>query len=197
MLGDGVLPSVQLIAAQVFLAQGMKREALQCVHTGATLEQTAVALQVYLQIDRLDLAKNQLAILRRADEDSILTQLASVYVSLATGSSLANDAVHTINQLSEQYGPSVLLLNLHACALMSAGNYSEAESRLEQARIELGATDADTICNLILAYQYQSKATAELVQQLKTHYPDHFLSKGLDMVEGAFEREAIKYKASA
>jgi coatomer protein complex subunit epsilon len=188
--------SVQLTAAHVFLSAGMKKEALQCVHQGVTLEHTSLALQIYLQIDRLDLAKTQLQLLKQADEDSILTQLGSVHIALATGSSMAKDAVHTLSQLSEQYGPSVFLLNLLACAYIQQGQYEQAEGRLLEAQAE-GATDADTLVNLIVCSQYQHKPTAGLVQQLKQQYPDHFLAKGLEMVEGAFEREAMKYKVAA
>jgi coatomer protein complex subunit epsilon len=197
MLGDGVDPSTQLIAAHVFLKAGMKKEALQCVHQGATLEHLAVVLQLYLQLDRLDLAKKQLQMLRQADEDSILCHLGAVYIALATGSSTAQDALHSLQQLSEQYGPSVLLLNLTACACLQAGQYAQAESKLEQARQELGATDADTLVNLIVAYQYQQKPTTALVQSLKASHPTHFLRKGLEMVEGAFERESLKYRVGA
>ena len=197
MLGDGVDTATQLTAAQVFLAAGMKKEALQCVHMGLTLEHLSLSLQIYIQLDRLDLAKNQLSLLRQADEDSVLTQLGSVYIALATGTSAAKDAIHTLNQLSEQYGPSIYLLNLMACALMQQGMYADAESRLEQARQEFGASDADTLCNLIVASQYQHKPVDGLVQQLKTLFPGHFLSKGLELVEGAFERESIKYRVTA
>lgn len=194
MLGDGVSPAVQLTAAHVFLMGGLKKEALQCVHLGVTMEHVACAIQIYLQLDRVDLAQQQLSQLKRADEEAVLTQLAGVHVALATGSSLAKDATHTLNQLSEQYGPSIFLLNLMACAALQQGNYALAEQRLDQARQEYSANDADTLVNLIVAYQYQQKATEPLVQELKSKFPSHFMAQGLEMVEGAFEREAIKYK---
>lgn len=197
MVGDGVDPSTQLVAAHVFLQAGMKKEALQCVHQGRTLEQISCALQIYLQLDRLDLAQKQLHMLRQKDEDSILTQLGAVHVALATGSSTSKDALHTLNQMSEQYGPSILLLNLMACAYLQAGQYAQAEAKLEQARQEFGANDSDTLVNLIVACQYQQKPTEALVQTLKQFYPQHFLSKGLEMVEGAFDRESLKYRVSA
>lgn len=195
MLGDGVSPRVQLTAAHVFLLAGMKKEALQCVHQGLTMEQTSLCVQIYLMLDRLDLAQQALQQMRRTDEDSMLTQLASVQVALATGSSMARDAIHTLNQISEQYGPSPMLLNLMACAQMQAGNYAEAEQRLSQARDEFGATDADTLVNLIVASQYQHKPVEHYVETLKQQYPTHFLSLGLDTVVGAFDREAVKYRA--
>jgi len=195
MLGDGVSPRVQVTAAHVFLQADMKKEALQCVHQGLTLEQISLCVQIYIILDRLDLAQNTLQQLRKTDEDSMFTQLASVQVALATGSSMAGDAVHTLTQISEQYGPSLMLLNLMACAQMQGGNYAEAERKLVQAREEFSADDADTIVNLIVASQYQHKPIAEYVEALKHNYPTHFLSVGLDTVGGAFEREAIKYRA--
>jgi len=195
LLGDGVSPRVQVTAAHVFLQAEMKKEALQCVHQGLTMEQTCLCVQIYILLDRLDLAQKTLQLLRKTDEDSILTQLASVQVALATGSSMAGEAVHTLNQISEQYGPSPMLLNLMACAQMQGGNYADAERKLAQAREEFGADDADTLVNLIVASQYQHKPVGDHVAALKQQYPAHFLSLGLDTVGGAFDREAIKYRA--
>lgn len=197
MLGDGVSPLVQLIAAGVFLQAGMKKEALACVHNGSTLEQVALCAQIYILLDRLDLAKQSLQRMRKMDEDSMLTQMASVHIALATGSSMSAEAVHTLNQLSEQYGPSPMLLNLMACAYMQGGKYAEAEGKLEQARSEFGASDADTLVNTIVALQYQQKPVGEFVMALKQQYPNHFLSQGLDTVQGAFDRESVKYRVTA
>lgn len=194
MLSDGVSPRVQLTAAHVFLKAGMKKEALQCVHQGLTMEQTSLSVQIYILLDRLDLAEKVLQQLRQTDEDSMLTQITSVHVALATGSSMAGEAAHTLNQISEQYGPSPMLLNLMACAQLQGGNYAEAEQRLMQARDEFSADDADTLVNLIVASQYQNKPIGEYVAALKQQYPSHFLSMGLDTVGGAFDREAIKYR---
>ena len=198
MLGDGASPATQLYAAQVFLQAGMKKEALQAVHTGRSLEQVALAALIYLQLDRIDLAQNQLKKMQQQDEDSVLTQLVQVYLALAQGSSKAKEALHLLQQLSEQYGGSILLLNLGATACLQAGQYAQAETRLEQARQEFNAgNDADTLVNLIVAYQHQQKPTADLVAQLKINHPNHFLVKGLEMVEGAFERESLKYRVTA
>jgi coatomer protein complex subunit epsilon len=197
MLGDGVSPNVQLTAAGVFLQAGMKKEALQCVHNGTTLEQVGLCIQIYIMLDRLDLAKQGLQQMRRMDEDSMLTQLSSVHVALATGSSMSAEAVHTLNQLSEQYGPSPMLLNLMACAYMQGGKYAEAENKLDQARNEFGATDVDTLVNTIVVLQYQQKPADQFIIALKQQYPNHFLAQGLDTVQGAFDREAVKYRVTA
>ena len=188
-------PGLQLAAAHIYLQAGMKKEALSCVHEGSTIEHLSVCIQIYIMIDRLDLAIQTFQKMKRLDDDSILTQLGSVYISLATGSSTAMDAIHTLTQLSEQYGPSTFLLNLMACAYLQAGKYTDAESKLEQARIEFNATnDVDTIVNLMVTNQHQKKPNAEFVSQLQSTYPNHFVTQGIQTVQGAFERESIKYR---
>jgi len=150
MVGGTPNPSVQLTAAQVLLAAGQTKEALQCVHLGTIMEHIALTLQIYLKIDRLDLAKQQLSLLRQADEDAVLTQLCSVHVNLATGSAGAADALHTLTSLTEQYGPSSFLLNLTACGLMQQGDYAGAESKLlECLRDHPECPIPDTLVNLL------------------------------------------------
>lgn len=199
MLGDGVDPATQLYAAQIFLQAGMKKEALQAVFGGRSLHQLSLASQIYLQLDRLDLAAKEYAKMQKIDEDSVLTQMTSVYIQLAKGSSGASDALHLLQQLSEQYGASVLLLNLTACALLQAGQYAQAEAKLNEAMqdfAEEAQKSPDTLVNLIVSQQYQQKPTTALVEQLQALYPNHFLVQGLTMVQGAFEREAVKYQVA-
>lgn len=194
LLGTSPSPSLQLTASQVLLAVGQTKEALQCVHLGATMAHIAMTLQIYLKLDRLDLARGQLQLLRSADEDAILTQLGSVYVALATGSTAAADAIHSINSLSEQYGPSPLLLNLMAAALMQAGDYSAAEQKLEEClRDHSEIALADTLINMICCLVQQSKAPDAFVAQMKQQYPTHGFCAGLERVTTAFDREAVKY----
>jgi len=193
-------PSVQLTASHVFLQAGMTREALQCVHLGSTLEHISVCLQIYLKMDRLDLAAEQLSLLKQADEDSVLAQLGSVYLAIATGSSTAADAVHHLSSLSEQYGPSPLLLNLSATSHMVCGNFEKAEEALDECRSEFTGEDVDTLVNTVVCYQHMGKglaAISPILAKLKTSYPNHTFCQGLERVEGAFEREALKYKVAA
>jgi hypothetical protein len=45
---------------------------------------SALAIQIYLKLDRHDLAKKELKKLIEIDEDSIVTQLAAAWVYMAT-----------------------------------------------------------------------------------------------------------------
>ena len=75
----------------------------------------ACKIQILLKLDRLDLATAELHHLKQvAGEESVLAELCAVYLQLATGSTLAAEAEHSISSLLEQYGTSVYLLNLLA-----------------------------------------------------------------------------------
>lgn len=194
-------PNLSLTAAHTFLAAGRTRDALECVHSGTALEQMALTLQIYLRIDRIDLAKEQLDAMRSVDEDAILSQLCAAYVDVANGSSTAADAIHHLNTLQEQYGASLMLLNCAAVAHLTAGNYSEAEDSLAEAVAEFnGGEDADTLVNTVVCYQHLGRAAGDidpLLNTLRTKFGAHSFVEGLKRVEGALERESIKYKVDA
>ena len=193
----------QLIAAQTFLSHGeMTKDALSCVHQGTTMEHLALTIQIYIRMDRLDLAKKTLSSMKQADEEAVLTQLCSVYIHLAIGRSEVNDAIHTLGSLSEQYGNSPFLLNLNAAAFIVAGRYDAAEKCLTEAVTEEEATgsSSDTLINLVVCYQHLGRGMdviGPVLEQLKSGFADHPFVQGLARVEGAFERETGKYKVAA
>jgi len=199
--------TLQLLASQTFLAAGSTHteSALECVHLGTTMEHLAQTVQIYLKMNRLDLARGQVELMKQADEEAVLTQLCGVYLNAAMGRSEVNDAVHTLGSLTEQYGPSLMLLNCMAVVMLVGGRYDEAESVLVQAVSELdsqnGGTedekgDVDTLINLMVCYQHQGKGMDVIdpvLNQLKTTFKDHPFVEGLLRVEAAFDREAVKY----
>ena len=189
--------SLQLAACHVYLAANQLREALQCVHMGLTMEHLAMCVQIYIKIDRLDLAKDALNLLKQADEDSVLVQLTTAYLALAQGSARSDDAAHIFATLSEQYGPSLMLLNCMAVANMVGGNYDAAETNLKEAISEFGGGgDADTLVNMVVCSQYLGKRGSDIdgyLNALKAMCASHPFVRGIVQVEGAFEREASKY----
>lgn len=192
-------PSFQLIASYLFMAAGKTREALQLIHLGATMEHLSACVQIYIKIDRLDLAKDCWNLMKQADEDAVLTQLSGVHYNVAFGRSTANDAIHTLLSLTEQYGPSPLLLNVTAVANMVAENYETAEASLQTAMTEFQAdNDVDTLINMAVCGQHMGKGVdSAIIEKLKTGHPEHPFVQGLIRVEGALDRESVKYKVTA
>lgn len=58
-------------------------DALRCLKQSETLENEAFVVQIYLQMNRVDLAKKEFKKLQELDDDSTLTQLANAWVNLA------------------------------------------------------------------------------------------------------------------
>ena len=194
--------TAQLTAAQVCLASDDTAAAWNFVSNATTPEMMACKLQILLKIDRPDLARQQLALMKKENEESVLGDLASVYLQLYQGSSKAGDAEHTLNALSEQYGPSVLLLNLLAAALAVQGDFAAAETKLQEALKDFAEIQPqhETNVNLIaVLHQQNKKAEAAGVVEtlLGTTQPNATSSdfqEGFHRVTAAFDREAVKYK---
>ena len=194
--------TAQLTAAQVCLASDDTASAWNFVSNATTPEMMACKLQILLKLDRPDLAQHQLALMKKENEESVLGELASVYLQLYQGSSQAGDAEHTLNALTEQYGPSVFLLNLLAAALAVQGDYAAAETKLMEALKDFGEIQPqhETYTNLIaVLHQQNKKAEAAVMVEtlLGSTLPNATslaFKEGLQRVTTAFDREAIKYK---
>lgn len=194
--------TAQLTAAQVCLASDDTASAWNFVSNATTPEMMACKLQILLKLDRPDLAQQQLSLMKKENEESVLGELASVYLQLYQGSSQAGDAEHTLNALTEQYGPSVFLLNLLAAALAVQGDYAAAETKLTEALKDFGEIQPqhETYTNLIAVLHQQNKkaeAAAMVETLLGSTLPNATslaFKEGLQRVTAAFDREAIKYK---
>mmetsp|Transcript_15361 Transcript_15361/g.32323 ORF Transcript_15361/g.32323 Transcript_15361/m.32323 type:complete len:305 (-) Transcript_15361:269-1183(-) len=194
--------SLQLTACHIFMQADLLREALQCVHHGLTMEHLAMCVQIYLKIDRLDLANDSLNLLKQADEDSVLAQLCGAYLAIAHGRSRSDDAAHILSGLSEQYGPSVMLLNCLAAANMVSGKYDAAEANLKEALSDEfgGEKDADALVNIVVCGQHLGRGEKDLEQYLsvlKAMHANHPFVRGFLQVEAAFDRESNKYQVTA
>ena len=199
MVNSHQIPALQLTASHVFMAAGKTREALQCVHLGTTMEHLSACVQIYMKIDRLDLAAESLSLMKQADEDAILTQLSGVQINIVNGRATAKDAIHTLMGLTEQYGPNTYLLNLTAVANIVAAKYEAAQSALQTAITEFPDDKSpDTLINLIVCSQHMGKGLdTDTLTQLTTQYPNHTFVQSLQRVQGALERESTKYKITA
>lgn len=188
-------PTLQLVAAIIFMHENNTKDALKSIRHGTTMEQLALSVQLYLKMDRPDLAAKQVRLMQQADEDATLTQLSNAWLQLYTGGVKTQEAAYVFEELVDKFGPTLLLLNGLAVANMHLGRFDDAERFLQQA-LSQGPNDPDTLINVITCFQHQCKST-ELVQrniqQLRTVAPAHPFVEQLNTVEGAFERVAATY----
>ncbi|CAB1119803.1 unnamed protein product [Ectocarpus sp. 6 AP-2014] len=188
-------PTVQLLAAAVFTHEGDLKEAVRSIRNGVTMEQTAMLAQIYLRMDRVDLALKQVQVLQQADDDATLTQLVVAWVHLAQGGKRYQEAAYIFDELIDKYQASPLLLNSSAVAKMHMGEYQEAETILVEA-ISKSQNDADTLVNLICVCRHLDKPASfvdRYINQLKTAHPQHPYVQSLANAESAFDRVAATF----
>jgi len=191
-VASSVNPMVQLMAGYVYAYEQEYEKALRAIHYGVTLEQLALQVQVLLKMNRADLASKELVAMNKMDEDATLTQLTSAYVNMAMGGDKLKEAYFILQELSEKFGGSVLLLNALAVFNMLDGKYDEAEPLLNDALLKNGS-DADTLANLATCLPHLAKPpelAARYQTQLKSVAPNHGWVTDMTAMGAAFDRAA-------
>jgi hypothetical protein len=189
---------VQLTVAQVLMTAGD----LQAAYPLATAvrkklpEAWACQIQILLQWNRLDLAQQELKSFQSTFEESVVAELTNIYVQLFQGRTGGATAEHSITALSEQYGPSVYLLNLMAAAHAVQGDYAAAETKLQMAATDFSdSAQPETAVNAITINAHLHKPyDLNAVLMDKKSYTSLQFAEGWQRVTTAFDREAAKYK---
>jgi coatomer subunit epsilon len=185
--------SLQLFTALLLMQDGNTKEAVKALQNGNTLEQKALLVQLYLKMDRADVAGKVLKSMVSADEDSTLTQIASAWLHMANGKSV--EATYIFDELSDKHGDSSLLKNGSAVAKMQLGEFADAESLLQDS-LRTNPNDPDTLANLIAVSQHLNKAPEVVnryLKQLQNVAPSHQLVLSLATFEQAFDRVAATF----
>lgn len=177
------ISSVRLIAATMYVIGDNVGEALKLL--GVTnQEHLALRIQLFLRIDRVDLAQKELKAMKAIDEDSTLSMLATAWVNLALGGVKDKEAVYIYEELIDKHGGSSMLLCGLAVSKMHLGQFEEAEARLQEALIKVSfglypmyfcaqeainpaqsPSDPDALANLIAVSQHLARAP-EVINRL-------------------------------
>ena len=188
-------PTLQVVAAYMFIAEGMYKEALQSVRHGTNLEQLATQAQIFLRMDRVDLCEKTVKQMADKDDEASQTQLATAWLYMYQGGPKFQEAGYLFQELGDKFGVSSLILNGQAAANLHQKNFDEAERLLVEASGK-SSTDPDTLVNQIVVGQHLNKGdkvTGRLISQLKREHPTHAFVQALAVQEGAFERVAAGF----
>ncbi|CAI5480898.1 unnamed protein product [Closterium sp. Yama58-4] len=182
-----------LVAGTVYAREQNYVDALKVAHAlPGNLELMALSVQVFLLMDRADLAEKQVKAMQQVDEDATLTQLALGWVSLAMGGSKVQEATYVFQELADKFTPTVALLNGSALAQMHSGNFDDAEALLLDA-LNKDAKDANTLANLVVCSLHRGKPATRYLNQLRTVAPDHILVQRQLASEAAFDQAVAAY----
>eukprot|EP01133_Synstelium_polycarpum_P001199 gene1199-1382_t len=197
-IDDGTVQAsehMQLLVATIFYAESLYEDALRVLNKTESLECMALTVQIYLRIDRLDLAEKQYSLMKSIDVDATPSLLTNAWICIAQGDDKIKEALSVFEELSEKYGPTPLLLNGRATCEILLKRFEKAESSLLSS-IEKNSKDADTIANIITCYVNMKKPSEivnRYINQLKTISPKHPAIESINNAEASFDRCKARY----
>ncbi|KAF8944396.1 hypothetical protein BGZ47_004295 [Haplosporangium gracile] len=189
---------VKVVVGQVLATEGLVEEALTVLlpHNNH-LESVAVVVQIYLQMNRLDLARKEVEACKSWAEDAMLAQLMEAWVGLRTGGGDKYQSAYYIYEeiATSSTSPTVKSLIGEAVCNIQMGHYPEAEGILQEV-LSRDPTNTDAIVNQIVLSTLLSKPAEEisvLVQQLQSVAPNHSYLQDLDLKSSLFDRVAQRF----
>lgn len=193
-------PLVLLIIANIYVLHENLDTALKLLHnvdSSQLLECGALAIQIYLKLERHDLARKELKKLIEIDEDAIITQLAGAWVYMATGEKV-QDAYFTFQEQADKNTATSLLLNNQALCQINQLKFDEAQTLLQEA-LDKDSNNPDAVVNAIVLNQHLGKpieVTNRYISQIKDSSKNHPFTKDLLHKENEFSRIAQNYHPS-
>ncbi|XP_066274820.1 coatomer subunit epsilon-like [Branchiostoma lanceolatum] len=184
-----------LMAASIYLHEDNYDAALRCLHQSDSLECSALTVQIYLKMDRVDLAKKELKLMQEKDDDATLTQMALAWFNMGVGGEKLQDAFYIFQEMIDKNSSSPLLLNGQAACCIHQGKYEDAEGILQEA-MDKDSNNPETLVNMIVLSQHLGKApeiSNRYLSQLKTSHQNHPFVKEFTAKENEFERLMKQY----
>eukprot|EP00298_Acanthocystis_sp_HF-20_P005514 c15660_g1_i1.p1 GENE.c15660_g1_i1~~c15660_g1_i1.p1 ORF type:complete len:298 (+),score=96.58 c15660_g1_i1:61-954(+) len=184
-------PVVRLVAATIFLQLGDKNEALKSLQNSSTLENLSLSAQIFISMNRIDLASAAYKQMAKIDEDHIISQLTQAWVNLAEGGSKIDQAYYTFTELGERYGnPATTLIGAALCH-MHNGKFVEAENLLNDALVK-SPNNPDALANLVTCHQqmHRDEDSKRYLRQLRSQSSGHAYSQKLSELDALFDSAA-------
>ncbi|KAM9962440.1 hypothetical protein ACTFIW_007738 [Dictyostelium discoideum] len=192
-ISDGVVKfnyHLQVIIATIYFNEQLYDEALQILNNCDHIEGLSMLIQIFLKIDRLDLAQKAYDTMKKiVDPDATPALLSLAWINIYNGEEKLKSALSSFEEMAERYGPTPLLLNGQAVCAIGMKRFEKAESLLLDS-IEKNPKNSDTLANLINCYINMKKPN-EIIQrfinQLKTLSPKHDWTSAVNEAEALFE----------
>lgn len=160
-------------------------------------------IQIYIRMDRLDLAEKTLRILQEKDDENSLYQLSAAHVSLLTGGQDRYGEGYSLYQeLQQRYGDEITgPANGLAAACICLRRYEEAEKILTELTNRESNNNSnfsiDSRINWLSLYANTNRSNCDnavkYTQQLLTMAPGHPYVTALSIAEKSFDRIAASF----
>ncbi|KAL3313814.1 hypothetical protein Ciccas_007582 [Cichlidogyrus casuarinus] len=171
--------------------------ALKVLRLGNGLLCDAMTVQVLININRYDLALKLVSRMLIADEDSLITQIASATCYIAQGGDKLPEALSVFQELQEKYGQNVFILNGQAAALIGMEKWEDAELKLKES-LDIDPNNVDTLINMLFVSHHLNQpfeTVTRYLNQIKDSDASHHFIANLDSKSEEFKRSAELYSA--
>ncbi|KAF8634556.1 hypothetical protein AX17_004146 [Amanita inopinata Kibby_2008] len=188
---------VRVLSATAFVRAGEFEEALETLATDTEdLEAVALIVQIYLSINRPDLARKQFDRSKNWAEDDLLLQLIESTIGLVTGKDgYSNASSFYTEQLANPSLTSPHILTARGITRILRNEIHEAKSDLEES-LEQQTGDAETLAALCVAAGLgglKRQETEELWMRLSSEHPGHPLVVDVSKKSELFDEVVTKY----
>ena len=188
---------VRVVAGTAFARAGEVEEALETLGTETEdLEAVAVIVQIYLSINRPDLAKKQFDRSKKWAEDDLLLQLIESNIGLVSGKDgFSNSQSFYSEQLANPSMTSPHLLTARGVTRLLRNEIQEAKSDLEEALLQQ-SDDAETLAALVVAGglgALKKEETEAHWSRLASEHPSHPLVQDVNEKSQLFDELVGKF----
>ncbi|PPQ91859.1 hypothetical protein CVT25_000734 [Psilocybe cyanescens] len=188
---------VRVLAGTAFARAGEIEEALETLGSETEdLEGVALIVQIYLSINRPDLAKKQFDRSKRWAEDDLLLQLIESTVGLATGKdNYSNTSSFYTEQLGNPSLTSPHLLTARGVTRILRGEIQEAKSDLEESlHQQKGDAETEAAYAVAAGLGASKKSEAdEIWSKLVSEHPLHPLVQDVNQKADMFDQYASNF----
>jgi len=190
---------VRVLAGTAFSRAGEVEEALETLGLNGgneeSVEAVALIVQIFLSINRPDLAKREYEKSKKWAEDDLLLQLIESTINLVTGKEGYSDSnSFYTEQLANPSLSSTKLLTARGVTRLLRGEVAEAKSDLEEA-ISQGGADDETVAAYAVATTLKPSKKGEGDEwwsKLTQEFPNHPLVKDVSEKANLFDEAAAK-----
>ncbi|TFK39790.1 coatomer complex protein [Crucibulum laeve] len=188
---------VRVLAGTAFARAGEVEEALETLGTETEdLEAVAIIVQIYLSINRPDLAKKQFERSKRWAEDDLLLQLIESNIGLVTGKdAYLNTSSFYTEQIANPSLSSPHLLTARGVTRILRNEIQEAKSDLEESLAQQ-KDDVEALAAFVVAAGLggtKPSEAEELWLRLEKEHPNHPLVVDVTQKAELFDESVAKF----
>ncbi|KAI8613813.1 coatomer epsilon subunit-domain-containing protein [Chytriomyces sp. MP71] len=190
-------PLLAVLAATVFYNHDVTDEALRVLHPfPKNLEAVALTTQTLLKMNRVDLAKKEIAAVKAWADDATLAQMIEAWANLfPSAEDKFHEAFYTFDEIASSNTATAKLLTSKAVCKIHAGKFDEAEDLLGSA-LNWDNNNAEALINFIVCAHATGKPNeviARYMNQLRDAAPHHMYLQEVQLKQDMFDRAAQRF----